>query len=181
MPDRRPNILELAGDYAAWSNFALRKVRVFGRLWATSEHAFQAAKFFHTDPEQVERIAAARTPGEAKGLGRDRSRRMRSGWDDLVAPSTMTLIVLRKFEQHADLGMQLLASEALIVEGNGHGDRIWGAVWERQTYTSIREGERVWAREQDGGGHEVGRLIGRNQLGVSLMLVRDAMRGNALL
>lgn len=181
MPDRRPNILELAGEYAAWSNFARRKVRVFGRVWLTSEHAFQAAKFFHGDPDHVERIALADTPGKAKGLGRDRTRRIRSGWDDLLAPSVMTLIVMRKFEQHHDLAFQLLASEALIVEGNGHGDRIWGAVWERQTYTSIRDGERVWAREWDDGGHEVGRLIGRNQLGVSLMLVRDALRGNALL
>lgn len=157
-------ILQLRGEYADWSNFGLREVRVFGRTWKTSEHAFQAAKFFGTDEEHVETIAAAPTPGKAKRLGNDRAHPKRPDWDS-IAPNVMTLIVLRKFEQHVDLASQLVRSApATIVEGNDHGDDRWGAVWvdaELASHLPLP----VWARRDKW-------LVGRNQLGKVLMLVR---------
>jgi ribA/ribD-fused uncharacterized protein len=158
-------ILALAGDYYDWSNFGLRKVHVFGRTWATSEHAFQAAKFFGTDENHVELVAAAATPRDAKKYGRTRSVPIRRGWDG-DAMTVITLIVLRKFEQHEDLAAQLVASGgARIVEGNAHGDRLWGAEWEHKSVDE-RYTMPIWASEE----HRV--LTGRNQLGRVLMVVR---------
>lgn len=168
VPDQPEPILALTGLYEDWSNFGLRRVRVFGRSWITSEHAFQAAKFFGMDDDHVELIAAAATPSEAKKYGRSRAIAKRPDWDS-VSLIVMTLIVLKKFEQHVDLAVQLAATDGKIVEGNAHGDQLWGAVWE---YKSVDERYNypIWATDD----HRV--LTGKNQLGKVLMLVRKELR-----
>ena len=168
------DILSLTGPYKDWSNFGLRQVFAFGRIWPTSEHGFQAAKFFGVDDDYLDQIAKAKTPAEAKQLGRTREVPIRPNWDQ-ASMGVMTVFVLRKFEQHQDLRMQLIQSyPSLIVEGNAHGDDIWGAIWEEAPTTEkdsrVRSVSkpRVWARTPD----NKSILVGRNQLGQVLMLVR---------
>ena len=169
MNDPAPDaVLALEGEYGDWSNFGRRPVTVFGREWPTSEHPFQAAKFFGVlgGPGRVGKIAAVESPSAAKHLGSSRVIPIRADWD-WVSFGVMTLVVARKFEQHPDLRDQLVSSDhALIVEGNGHGDDLWGAVWIPEQMTLGK----VWAREH-------GRmLVGRNLLGKALMLVRSDLR-----
>lgn len=45
-----------------WSNFAHCNVVIRGQLWKTTEHFFQAAKFFNTEPEWAEEIRNAERP-----------------------------------------------------------------------------------------------------------------------
>ena len=64
----------------SFSNFARHPVDIYGRTWATSEHAFQAMKFQHR-PDLVQRVYEADSPGKAAEIGRDRSLPLRPDWD----------------------------------------------------------------------------------------------------
>lgn len=73
--------------YGCFSNFSRHPVEIYGRIWKTSEHAFQAMKF-HTSPVHMDRVFNAETPGQAAKHGRDRSFPLRPDWDQSPDPST---------------------------------------------------------------------------------------------
>ena len=64
--------------YGYLTNFSRHGFYLDGRYWPTVEHYFQAQKFSGTEYE--ERVRKATTPREAKRLGNDRSRPLRSDW-----------------------------------------------------------------------------------------------------
>lgn len=93
-------------------------------LYPTSEHAFQAAKTL--DPAEREIIRAAKTPREAKRLGR--KVKLRPGWDDMRVV-VMRDILRSKFRDNADMRRKLLdTGDAELIEGNTWGDTFWGQV-----------------------------------------------------
>lgn len=64
-----------------WSNFARCNVIIRGQLWKTTEHFFQAAKFFNTEPEWAEEIRNADRPSQTFNMGRDRSHSIDPNWE----------------------------------------------------------------------------------------------------
>ncbi len=56
--------------YGYFSNFSRHPVDIYGRIWPTSEHAFQGMKFHPHRPDLVSLVHAAPTPGRAANLGR---------------------------------------------------------------------------------------------------------------
>src|SRR4030065_2881594 len=73
-------------EYYCFSNFSSFAVEWQGRLWPTSEHAYQAAKFFGEYPEIVEEIAKVRSAHEAMKLGRvTHLDKVPSDWDSRQA------------------------------------------------------------------------------------------------
>lgn len=101
------------------------------------------------DPKERERIRDAGSPGQAKRLGR-KVKPLRPGWDDMKV-MVMDSICWIKF-QHPLLRKWLLETgDAELIEGNDWGDTFWGTVNGR----------------------------GENQLGKSLMRIRDAIRRSA--
>lgn len=69
-----------SGEYGAFSNFSRPPIKRDGAWWPTTEHYFQAQKFFDTrDREAVRR---AKSPGLAARIGRDRKRQRRGDWGD---------------------------------------------------------------------------------------------------
>ena len=69
-------------------------------------------------------VAACRTPGEAKRLGR--SLALRSGWDGMRV-EVMRALLRVKFRPGSVLAGRLLATGAAeLVEVNTWGDRWWG-------------------------------------------------------
>lgn len=137
------------GEYDYLSNFHESPV-MFGHFrYRTVEHAFQAAKTLGSEARGE--IWRAATPGAAKRLGRRVV--LRPDWED-VKTDVMRLLVTRKFEDHVDLRRRLLdTGDVPLVEGNGHGDRVWGCV---------RGPDGTWG--------------GENRLGRILVQVRSAMR-----
>ena len=102
------------------------------------------------DPEVRKKIAAM-GPSEAKRAGRRVA--LRPDWER-VKDQLMLDIVREKFAQNPDLAEKLLATgDAELVEGNTWHDRYWGV--------DAATGE------------------GRNQLGKTLMQVRDELRKSA--
>lgn len=114
-------------EYRFLSNFWECPVRIcfpeIGEcvVFASSEHAFQAAKC----PSRAKEFLGL-TPGQAKRLGR--SVELRDDWED-VKDDVMYEVVLSKFAQNAVLRDKLLSTgDEELIEGNNWGDRYWGQV-----------------------------------------------------
>jgi len=104
------------------SNFYPAPLLYEGIEYATSEHAFQAAKTL--DQDQRLNIAMLETPGESKRYGK--TVKLRPDWDDIKV-RVMCEIIDAKFTQNPNLKEKLLATEdAILIEGNTWGDTFWG-------------------------------------------------------
>ena len=109
-------------DYGFLSNFFPCEVGFEGRVYPSSEHAFQAAKTFNE--EERARISTLRWASEAKKAGR--SVTLRADWE-VVKVVVMSDILMDKFTRNRSLGGRLLATgDALLVEGNAWHDHFWG-------------------------------------------------------
>lgn len=143
-------ITAFTGEYRFLSNFYPATLYYDGLDYPGVEWAYQAAK---TDSQMHrEFIRDAKTPGQAKRLGQ--AVKIRPGfYTDGTALEVMEALVTQKFVQHKDLRELLLRTgDRQLVEGNLHGDKIWGMVKER------------------------GEWVGDNHLGIILMLVRQRIR-----
>jgi N-glycosidase YbiA len=117
-----PTIDNFTGEYRFLSNFYPSQIRYEGITFAAVEHAFQAAKT-HERSERL-RIASSRSPGAAKGLGRQV--KLRKDWES-VKVEIMRQLVEKKFTVHQDLRNRLLATnDAELIEGNTWNDCFWG-------------------------------------------------------
>lgn len=133
-------------EYGCFSNFADYPVEIDGKVWPTTEHYFQAQKFF--DAVHQESIRREKSPMIAAQMGRDRKRPLRPDWG-AVKVGVMRKAVHAKFLQHPDIKEILVATgDAMLVEHTTN-DAYWG----------------------DGGD---GR--GRNMLGQILMEVREELK-----
>jgi ribA/ribD-fused uncharacterized protein len=133
--------------YGCFSNFSTHPVNYKGRVFPTSEHAFQAYKYIH-NPNYFEKIATAKTPGKCATLGRDRTFPIREDWEQ-IKDGIMRKIVYEKFTQHAELKQILLDTENKTIIEHTKNDKYWG----------------------DGGNGK-----GKNMLGITLMQVREQIR-----
>jgi ribA/ribD-fused uncharacterized protein len=143
-------IKEFQGNNRFLSNFYPAPVKYEGKIYPTSEHAYQAAKCLL--PKDKDRIAKAFSAGEAKRLGKFVSRI--PDWDAKKL-SIMKDIVTCKFRQNPLLARTLLATgDTILEEGNRWRDTYWGI--------DIHTGE------------------GENHLGKILMQVREELRNDNL-
>lgn len=116
-----PPIDDFRGKLRWLSNFGASSIEFAGHKWATVEHAYQAAKTF--DPEEQRKIREAKTPGQAKRLGRRVT--LRPDWED-VKLSVMYNLTKLKY-RIPELRQKLLdTGHAELIEGNTWGDTFWG-------------------------------------------------------
>ena len=111
--------------YRELSNFAPFGLEEEGVHWPTVEHYFQAQKF--PGPENAayrERIRRAKTPKEAKTLGRTRSIAIRPDWDD-VKDSIMLGALRRKFASSELRELLLATGDRALIEASPF-DHYWG-------------------------------------------------------
>ena len=124
-------------------------MKLKGETWPTSEHYFQAQKFVGTKHEtEVRKASSAR---ESANMGRDRSRPLRSDWEQ-VKDDIMREVVKAKFTQHESLRKTLLSTEDSILVEHTVNDKYWG----------------------DGGDG-----LGKNMLGKILMEVREELKNDS--
>lgn len=115
-------IIEFEEKYAFLSNFYPSPFTHDGIEYPTVEHFFQAAKTL--DIQERKAIAAAKTPGLAKRMGR--SVQLRPDWEKVKA-YYMELGLRLKFA-NKDLAEKLLATgDEELIEGNWWHDNIWGS------------------------------------------------------
>ena len=140
------------GKHSFLSNFERRPFTYAGAPCPTAEHGFNADKTL--DPDQRAHVMAAPTPGEAKRRGRAVT--LRPGWDDRVRYEVMTAVLAAKFTD-PDLREQLLGTgDALLIESTTWHDQVWGDCG--------CDKHRAWP--------------GKNRLGLELMALRGALRGD---
>ncbi len=109
------------GEFEFLSNFAPSTFTFEGITYPTNEHFFQAMKT--NDLGMRKAIAAAKTPGAAKRMGRQVQ--LRPDWER-VKVDIMRTGLRCKFE-HPILAQKLInTGNELLVEGNWWGDRFWG-------------------------------------------------------
>jgi N-glycosidase YbiA len=132
--------------YGCFSNFSKHGFVMDKLWWNTSEHYFQAQKFVGTP--YLEQIRSVNKPKDAANLGRKRSFPLRSDWER-VKDEIMLRAVLCKFQIHLDIQAILLGTGDEEIVENAPADYYWGC-------------------GKDG--------MGKNQLGLTLMQVRDRLR-----
>jgi ribA/ribD-fused uncharacterized protein len=115
-------IKEFQGEYRFLSNFWPCKVVLDGETYASVEHAFQAAKT--RNAEVRKKIQAAKSPGEAKRMGR--LVYLRDGWEEGKI-GVMDYLIMHKFHDNPELGEKLFnTGNEELQEGNYWHDTFWG-------------------------------------------------------
>lgn len=115
-------ITTFTDKYRFLSNFYEPAVVTYdGEEYATTEHAFQAAKTL--DVRERQEVQEAPTPGQSKRLGRRVT--LRPDWEEIKL-DVMLDLVRQKF-QDPELRAKLLATDTRpLIEGNHWGDAFWG-------------------------------------------------------
>jgi ribA/ribD-fused uncharacterized protein len=115
------------GQYKFLSNFYELRWPVVceHRLtYLTVENAYQASKsMYYNDRRAIKDLP----PHKAKTAGHQLTT-LRPNWEQ-IKRAVMTELLLQKFINNEDCREWLLETgDALLVEGNHHGDRYWGMV-----------------------------------------------------
>ncbi len=109
------------GDYRWLSNFFMCRVEWEGRVYTSSEAAYQSGKY----PPAERDVFTTLDPDPAKKLSRTKP------YDTAVWEArkerTMKEVLWAKFSQNPDLAKKLLATgDRVLEETNWWGDKIWG-------------------------------------------------------
>jgi ribA/ribD-fused uncharacterized protein len=135
-------------EFYVFDNFSSFAVEHRGRLWPTSEHAYQASHFFETAPGLVEQIHKARSAHEAYKIAKANADKSPENWDEIKIV-VMEEIVRAKCEQNSYVKQKLLDSGDLDIVEDSPKDDFWG-----------------WGEHRNG----------RNELGKIWMRLRDELR-----
>ena len=141
------------GENYYLSNFYMCDVTYNGIEYKHTEGAFQAQKSLNEQDRKY--VASLHNPSLAKKVcGRHGSIKLRPDWEE-VKDQIMDEILMAKFTQNPKLKEKLLATgEAKLIEGNTWHDNYWGNC----TCSRCRH------------------IEGRNQLGKTLMSIREELR-----
>jgi len=167
------------------SNFSRHTVRVYGRDWMTSEHAFQAMKFHPHRPDLVDWVHGQITPRKAAEAGRDNTKPIRGDWD-LLPPEDMAVRV--KHVRQPDDGIRrsqdaeplfaktkdVVMYEVCLAKFRRHRDlreALLGSGDVPIAEASMGDGYWGWGATR----------AGQNKLGRIVMAVRESLRAEHLL
>lgn len=140
-------------EFYVFSNFSSFQVEWRGRVWKTSEHAYQASHFWETAPELVEKIFEAKSAHEAFKIAKANADKAPSNWEEIKV-GIMEDIVRNKLQQNPYILNKLLQTgERMIVEDSPKDD-YWG-----------------WGQNKDG----------RNELGKIWMRLREEVKKSEVL
>lgn len=132
-------------EFYCFSNFSSFAVRWKGKLWPTSEHAYQAAHFFKTAPKLADKIHKAVSAHEAFKLAKAHADKHPADWDQKKF-SIMEDILRHKLKQHPYVQYKLKQTGRRPMVEDSFRDPVWG-----------------WGPKKNG----------RNELGKIWMKIRD--------
>ena len=149
-------IVHFAYEYDFLSNFYTVTVHLDGMAYASTEHAYQAAKTLDLEKRRIFTLDfnPTLTARKAKAIGQNLE--LRDDWDKVKVP-IMRELLFEKFS--GDLKQKLLdTGEAYLEEGNWWHDVFWGVCHHKMEGKTCREPEH--------------KAYGGNHLGYLLMDVR---------
>ena len=138
---------DLDKPFGEFSNFYRAPIELDGYTWPTSEHYFQAQKYIFNETH-FQNVLKLAKPGEAFNYVRTHKSAVRSDWAE-VKDDVMFKACMAKFRQHPKLKQLLLSTDDRTLVEHTTNDPYWG----------------------DGGDGS-----GKNQLGITLMKVRNRLR-----
>lgn len=144
--DTDTQIFFYENEFYPFSNFSSFAIEWRGKLWPTSEHAYQAEKF--EDESLREEIRNARSAHEAMKLAQKNKDKYQKRWDEKKLEK-MKEILHAKVAQHRYVKKKLLESGDRELIEDSWRDDFWG-----------------WGPNKDG----------ENHLGKLWMEVRDEVR-----
>lgn len=112
-------------EFYVFSNFSSFQVEWRGRLWPTSEHAYQAAHFFDSAPDLVEKIFNSRSAHEAYKIAKANGDKAPENWEEIKV-GIMLDICRHKLEQHPYVKQKLLDTKDWPLAEDSPKDPFWG-------------------------------------------------------
>ncbi|MDB5185506.1 MAG: hypothetical protein JWL85_29, partial [Candidatus Saccharibacteria bacterium] len=110
--------------YYTFDNFSPHAVEYEGKIFPTSEHAYQAAKF--TSDEIREAIRGARSPLQAKELANVKYKNDKDPDWDSKKVDVMERVLRAKLTQHFEVAEALERSRSEELAENSPVDYFWG-------------------------------------------------------
>lgn len=110
--------------YYVFNNFSAHSIEYRGKLYPTSEHAYQAAKC--TDPVGQEAIRKARSPLQAKALANETYRTAKDPDWGRKKVAVLEEILRAKLEQHPEAREALQESDGEEIVEDSPTDYFWG-------------------------------------------------------
>jgi hypothetical protein len=129
-------------EYYCFSNFSSFAVRWKGRLWQTSEHAYQAAHFFKTAPSLAEKIYKAKSAHEAYKIAKANVSKVPEDWMDKKV-SIMEDIVRHKLKQNPYVMHKLMQTKNRKIVEDSPKDDFWGWGSERNGENALGK---IWMK-----------------------------------
>lgn len=124
-PSLEGNIYFYPPEYYVFDNFSSFQVEYKGKIYPTSEHAYQSSKFVKTDKELAERIRNAKSAHEAFKLAEANKDKKEKNWDDIKL-KVMKEILICKVTQHEYVMKKLLQSGDREIVEDSWRDSYWG-------------------------------------------------------
>jgi ribA/ribD-fused uncharacterized protein len=112
-------------QYYVFDNFSAFAVELWGRVFPTSEHAYQWKKFALSGSPVAEEIFNARSARDTKVIADRHKDDVSSEWDDLKL-SYMEEILRAKIQQHKKVKSLLLETKRMDIIENSPTDMFWG-------------------------------------------------------
>ncbi len=132
-------------EFYPFSNFSSFEVKWHGRVWKTSEHAYQASHFFDTVPELVEKIFNISSAHEAYKIAKSNAKKAPANWGDIKV-DIMEDICKHKLQQHLYVQRKLLQTKDLYMVEDSPKDSFWGWGENRKGRNELGK---VWMRLRD--------------------------------
>lgn len=111
-------------EFYVFNNFSAHAVEFQGKLYPTSEHAYQAAKCI--DPGGREEIRNARSPLQAKSLANEKYRAAKDPEWGSKKVAVLEEILRAKLEQHVEAQEALRKSGHEQIVEDSPTDYYWG-------------------------------------------------------
>ncbi len=106
--------------------FSAFTVEIWGKIFRTSEHAYQWRKFPETAPEVAEKILNAGSPNAAKNIAQEHKDKVPASWFSGGRVSAMDEILRAKLAQHPEVREALSETGTRVIIENSPFDRYWG-------------------------------------------------------
>jgi len=106
-------------------NYSAHSIELWGRVFATAEHAFLWKKFSHKS-EIANQILTARSPEAAKQIALSNKEHVLDEWYD-QRDIVMRQVIQAKADQHQDVREALERSGTRMIVENSPVDDYWGA------------------------------------------------------
>lgn len=112
-------------EYYVFDNFSSFQIEYKGKIYPTSEHAFQSVQFINSNPELAETIRNAKSAHDAQKLAEENKDRRDSNWENIKL-DVMKEILHCKAKQHTYVMKKLLQSGDREIVEDSWRDDYWG-------------------------------------------------------